>query len=164
MGEYDDLPGPDPSTLEAVDYTPEGVMPVNLSVSYTSNSVSDYVLLKKENGQYTLELAEPLFGFVRKAGRVNNLKSELEDALTAIGVGGIVSHFTSAVSEYMNSLLPVEALPETIALSTAAYLLKKLYDAGRLRLGYIHHATIDELPSWMAIVNEAKRNPDISVS
>jgi len=31
-------------------------------------------------------------------------------------------------------------------------------------LGYIHHASTDELGSWMGMVEEAKQNPDISVN
>jgi hypothetical protein len=35
---------------------------------------------------------------------------------------------------------------------------------GKLILGYIHHATIDEIGSWMGMIEEAKQNSDITVN
>lgn len=163
MGDGEKLPGPDPSTLRALDYVPKGVTPVPLRVTYTSDSVTDYVNLKKSNEQYRLELGDPLFGVVRKAGKVKDIKEELSKALAAIGVGGLVSHFTSVISEYVNLFLPVPAFPDTIGLSLAVYLLEKMYDANLLSLGYIHQASIDELPNWMGLIEKAKGNPDIRV-
>lgn len=164
MGDYTDLPGPNPSTLEAVDHYPKGVMPISVRVTYSSNSISDYVDLKRSGRQCKLELGDPLFGIVRKAGKVNDLIGELTDALAAIGLGGIVAEFSSAVAEYFNSLLHVPALPEAIGMSTVVYVLRKLYDTGMLTLGYIHQASIDELPNWMGLIDEARENPDLTVS
>ncbi|GAA0259910.1 hypothetical protein ACFFQF_20950 [Haladaptatus pallidirubidus] len=163
MGDYENLPGPNPSTLETVDYVPEGIMPVALRVTYSTDSVTDYVNLKRSGRQCTLELGDPLFGIVRKAGEINDLIGELTDALAAIGLGSIVSHFSSAVAEYFNSLLHVPALPGTIGLSTVVYVLKKMYDADLLMLGYIHQAPIEELPSWLGLLDEADRNPEITL-
>lgn len=158
------MPGPDPESLEALDYVPEGVQPIALRVTYTSNSVDDYVNLKKsEAGQAVLELADPLFGIVRMAGRVKELKKELAAALGAVGLSDIIAQFKSAVADYVNQILGVAAFPESITLGLAAYLLKKAYEADRLLLGYIHHASIDELPNWMGLIENAEDNPDLSV-
>jgi len=164
MGDYDNLPGPDPSSLDSVNHLPQGVMPMTLRVTYTSNSLTDYVHLKRSNGRLTLELGDPLFGVVRKASNVYKLKKELGEVLAAIGMEGLVSHFTSAIAEYVNGLLSVPAFSETIGLGVAAYLLKKMHEAEMLMLGYIHQASIDELPSWKGLVDNARTNSDLQVS
>lgn len=161
---FDEFPGPDPSTLEACDHLPAGIKPMTLRVTYTDSKLSDYVALKRSNGQVCIELGPPLFGIVSKAGKLNNLKNELKEALAAIGLAGLLAHFSDTVMNYARDLLPHAALPETAGLGAAAYVLKKLWDKRKLILGYIHHASIDELPSWMGMVEEAKKNPDISVS
>ncbi|WP_416839469.1 hypothetical protein [Haloferax sp. DFSO52] len=164
MGEPEQPDGPDPSSLEAVNHTPKGVMPLTLRVTYSSNSPTDYANLRRSAGQVIIELADPLFGLIRKAGEVSDFLNELNTALTTIGLGSIVSHFRSTIAEYVNTLLHVDAFPKTIALSTVAYLLKKMYDAELLMLGYIHQASIDELPNWLGLIENAKSNPDISVT
>jgi hypothetical protein len=159
-------PGPDPSTLRNGDSSevPEGVNPVPMRVTYTSGQVSDYINFKRNGWQIRLELAAPLFSIVRKAGRLKDLTSKLSSALSSIGVAGVEERFREAVAEYANAVLSVPVFTASIGLGVAAYLLKKLYDAERLVLGIIHQASIEELPSWMGLVEEAKDNPDITVS
>lgn len=160
----DDSPGPDPSSLETRDHLPAGIKPMTLRVTYTDSNLSDYVGLRRSDGTLCIELGPPIFGIVSRAGKLNGLKNELKDALAAIGLFGIVSHFSDTVMDYARELLPQTVLPETVGLGAAAYLLKKLWDRGKLMLGYIHHASIDELGSWMGMVEEAKKNPDINVN
>lgn len=160
----DDSLSPDLSTLEARDHLPDGIVPLTLRVTYTDSNLSDYVALKRSNRALFIELGPPLFGVVRKAGKLNGLKNELKEALAAIGLSGIAAHFSDTVKAYPGELLPQSAVPETVGLGAAAYVLKKLWDRGKLMLGHIHHASIDELCSWMGMVEEAKQNPDISVN
>lgn len=157
-------PGPDPSTLETHDHVPAGIKPVSLRVTYTESKLSDYVALKRSNGVLCLELGPPLFGIVSKAGKLNELKTELKEALAAIGLSEIVSHFSDTVMKYTLDLFPHDPLPGAVGLGAATYLLKKLWERGKLMLGYIHHASIDELSSWMGLIEQAKQNPDISVN
>ncbi|WP_338739882.1 hypothetical protein [Haloplanus salilacus] len=105
-----------------------------------------------------------MFSIVRKAGKITDLTAELSTALSSIGVAGIEERFREAIAEYANAVFSVPAFTVSITLSVAAYLLKKLYDAERLVLGVIHQASIEELPSWMGLVEEAKNNPDITIS
>jgi len=156
-------PGPDPSTLEAHDDVPAGIEPISLRVTYTDSKLSDYIALKRSNGALCIEVGPPLFGIVRKAGKVRNLKNEIEAALSAIGLTEVVGHFCDTVMKYVLNLLPDATLPGTVALGTAVYLLEKLWERGKLMLGYIHHASIDELSSWMGLIEQAKQNTDISV-
>ena len=65
---------------------------------------------------------------------------------------------------YARNLLSQTAIPETVGLGAAAYVLKKLWDKGKLMLGYIHHASIDELGSWMGILERAEQNPEVTVN
>jgi hypothetical protein len=58
----------------------------------------------------------------------------------------------------------VPAFTASIGIGLVTYLLQKLYDAERLVLGIIHQASVDELSSWLGLVEEAKENPDITVS
>jgi len=157
-------PGPDPSTLETRDHAPAGIKPVNLRVTYTESKLSDYIALNRSNKVLCIELGPPLFDIVRKAGKVNRLKSELKEALAAIGLSGIIEYFSDIVMKYALNLLPHATLPGTVGIGTAAYLLKKLWERGKLILGQIHHASIDELGSWMAMIEEAKQNPNITVN
>jgi len=159
-------PGPAPSTLRNADRSevPDGVIPVPMRVTYTSSQVSDYINFKRDGWQIRLELYGPLFSIVRKAGRVKDLTAELSTALSSIGVAGVEERFRETVAEYANAVFSVPAFTASITLGVAAYLLKKLYDAERLVLGIIHQASIEELPSWMGLVDEAKENPDITVS
>lgn len=159
----DDSPGPDPSTLETWDQLPAGINPMTLRVTYTDSNLSDYVALKHSNGALCIELGPPLFGMVSKAGKLNGLKNELKEALAAIGLFGIATHFSDTVMVYAREILPQSVVPETVGLGAAAYVLKKLWDKQKLMLGYIHHAPINELGSWMGMVEEAKQNPDIGV-
>lgn len=161
---FDELSGPDPSTLEARDHLPAGIKPMTLRVTYTDSKLSDYVRLKRSDGQVCIELGPLLFGIVSKAGKFNNLKNELKEALAAIGLSGILIHFSNTVMNYARDLLPHAALPEPAGLGAVAYVLKKLWDANKLILGYIHHASIDELPNWMGMVEEAKKNPGTNVN
>lgn len=160
----DNSPGPDPSTLKTHDHLPEGIKPMSLRVTYTESSLSDYVSLKRSNGSLCIELGPPLFGVVSKAGKLNRLKNELKEALTAIGISGIIAHFSDTVMTYARDILPQTVLPETIGLGAAVYALKKLWEKGKLMLGYIQHASIDELNSWMGLVEKAKQNPNIGVN
>jgi hypothetical protein len=157
-------PGPDPSTLRNVDHVPEGINPVPMRITYTANQVSDFINFKRSGWQIRLELAGPLFSIVRKAGKITDLTAELSTALSSVGVAGIEERFHQAVAEYANAVLSVPAFTASIGLGVAVYLLKKLYDAERLVPGVIHQASIEELPSWMGLVEEAKDNPDITVS
>jgi len=157
-------PGPDPSTLETHDHLPAGIKPVTLRVTYTDSNLSDYVSLKRSNETLCIELGPPLFGTVSKAGKLNGLKNELKEALAAIGLSGIIAHFSDTVMNYARNLLSQTAIPETVGLGAAAYVLKKLWDKGKLMLGYIHHASIDELGSWMGILEKAEQNPEITVN
>ena len=84
--------------------------------------------------------------------------------MSSIGVAGVEERFRETVAEYANAVLSIPAFTASIGLGVAAYLLKKLYDAERLVLGIIHQASIEELPSWMGLVEEAKNKPDITVS
>lgn len=158
-------PGPDPSSLEAVDDVPADFVPLlNLRITYSSDKVSDWVGIHRDGRTVALELADPLLGIVRKIGRINDVRQELESALASIGVGGVVAKFYDAVAEFANQFLPVSAIsPETMGMGLAVYLLGKLYDAGLLMLGQIHQADIEELPRWMEMFDEAERNPDITV-
>ena len=156
-------PGPDPSTLETHDSPPAGIKPVTLRVPYTDSNLSDYVALTRSNGMLCIEFGPPLFNIVRKAGTINNLKSELNEGLGAIGLSGIMIHFSDTVMDYARHLLPHAMIPETVGLGAAVYVLKKLWDRGKLMLGYIHHASIDEAGSWMGLIEEAKRNPETTV-
>jgi len=160
----DNSPGPDPSTLEAVDHVPAGIKPMNLRVTYTESKVSDYVALTRSNKVLCIELGPPLFGIVKKAGKYNSLKNELKDALGALSVGEIISHFSETVMKYVLDLDPHASVPGTVGIGTAAYLLKKLWERGKLMLGYIHHASIDELSSWMGMIEAAKENANLTVS
>ena len=99
-----------------------------------------------------------------KAGKLNGLKNELREAVAAIGLSGIATHFSDTVMDYAREFLPQSAVPETVGLGAAAYVLKKLWDRGKLMLGYIHHASIGEIGSWMGIVEEGKQNPNVSVN
>lgn len=159
----DDSPGPDPSTLETRDHLPAGINPMTLRVTYTDSGLSDYVALKRSNGALCIELGPLLFDIVSKAGKLNGLKNELKEALAATGLSGIATHFSDTVMVYAREILPQSVVPETVGLGAAVYLLKKLWDKRKLMLGYIHHASIDELGSWMGMVEEAKQNPDIGV-
>lgn len=156
--------GPDPDSIDTVDHYPDGVMPMTLRITYSSNQLSDYVNLKRDDGTLCLELGPPLFGIVRKAGKINNLKNEVKEALAAIGVGGIVTHFSETVVEFAKHYLPSGAIPETVGIGAAVFLIKKLWDRGKLMLGYIHHASIDELGNWMKMIQNAAEHPDIDVT
>lgn len=160
----DDFPGPDPSTLENRDHLPFGINPMTLRVTYTDSDLSDYVALKRSNGALCIELGPPLFGIVSNAGKLNALKNDLKEALAAIGLSGLATHFVDSVMDYARELLPQSAIPETVGLGAAAYVLKKLWDREKLMLGYIHQASIDELGSWMGMIEEAKQNSEISVN
>ncbi len=155
--------GPDPSTLDTVDHYPDGIPPMNLRITYSSTELTDYVNLNRSNGQLCLELGPPLFDLVSKAGSIRNLKNEVEDALTAIGVGQISTHFSETVVEYAQQVLP-SAIPETIGVSAAVYVIKKLWNKQKLILGYIHHASIDELGDWMGMIEAAYEHPDIEAT
>lgn len=137
---------------------------MTLRVTYTDSNLNDYVALKRSNGALCIELGPPLFGIVSKAGKINGLKAELKEALAAIGLSGITSHFSETMMNYARDVLPHTAIPETVGLGAVAYVLKKLWDMGKLILGYIHHATIDEIGSWMGMIEEAKQNSDITVN
>lgn len=137
---------------------------MTLRVTYTDSNLSDYVALKHSNGTLCIELGPPLFGIVSKAGRLNGLKNELKEALAAIGLSGIATHFLDTVRHYARDVLPHTAFPETFGLGAAAYVLKKLWDRGMLMLGYIHHASIEELGRWMEMIEKAKQNSDITVN
>jgi len=160
----DDSPGPDPSTLEARDSLPAGIKPIALRVTYTDSNLSDYVGLKRSDGTLCIELGPWLFGIVSKAGKLNNLKKELKEALAAIGVSGIFAHFSDKVMDYAREFLPQTAIPEMVGLGAIVYVLKKLWEKGKLMLGYIHHASTDELANWMGLIEEGKQNPDIDVT
>jgi len=159
-------PGPNPSTLRNADHSevPAGVTPVPLRVTYTSSEVSDYINFKQDGWRIRLELYGPLFKLIRKAGRIKDLASELSKALAAVNLPGIGEYFRETVADYANAILSVPAFTASIGLGLAAYLLEKLYNAERLVLGRIHQASSDELPSWLGLVEEAKENPDITVS
>lgn len=163
MGENPTTPGPDPSTLRNADSAPPGVTPIPMRVTYKTDSPSDWISVEREGYGVRLMLAGPLLSVVRKVGQVNDFKNELSDALNAVGIE-LISEFTEAVAEYANILLPVEGIPLTIGLGTAAYLLKRIHTAGVLALGFIHHASIEELPSWMGMIEKAKQDPDITVT
>lgn len=154
----DDSPGPDPSSLEARDHLPAGINPMTLRVTYTDSNLSDYVALKRSDGTLRIELGPPLFGVVSKAGKLNGLKNELKEALAAVGLSGIVAHFSDTVIDYARELLPQTTVPQTVGLGAAAYALKKLWDRGQLMLGYIHHASIDELGNWMGMMEEDRKS------
>lgn len=161
-GDSGGLSGPDPSTLEVPDHVPKGITPISLRIPYTDTKLSDYVNLKRSDG-LCIELGPPLLGIVRKAGHINDLRKEHNEALAAIGVGGIFTHFHGTVMTYARQVLPVDVLPATVGLTAAVYAIKKLWENGLLRLGQIHQASIDELLRWLGLVDEAKKNPDITV-
>lgn len=156
--------GPNPDSIEVLDYVPAGITPRPLRVTYTTDSVTDYIGLSRSGRQIILELADPLLGIVRRADKVSNLVGELKAALAAIGIEGIVDHFTSVVTEYVNHILPVDAIPGTIGLSVAAYLLRKLSESNLLLVGMIHQASIEELPNWISLIENSTEHPDIDVS
>jgi hypothetical protein len=156
-------PGQDPTSLRTADRIPAGIDPRPLRVTYTTNKLADHVALKRTGRVVTLELAEPLLNIVQTAGEINDLKNKIVEALKAISVEGIVSHFTNTIIEYVNAVLPVEAFPKTTGLGLVVYLIGKLYSASMIRLGRIHHASLEEFPRWMGLIEEAKQNPDIDV-
>jgi len=164
MSGYENYPGPDPTSLENRDNVPAGIRPINLRVTYTDSKLTDYVALKRSGRSLCIELAPPLLGVVRKAGKINNLQKDLKEALAATGLTGIVTHFVDTIMAYARELLPSFSIPEITGLGASCYVLKKLWDRGLLMLGAIHHASIDEIPSWMGMIHEAKKNPDISVN
>ena len=94
---------------------------------------------------------------------MKNLKNEIERALSAIGLAEIVEHFSETVMKYALDIFPGATLPGTVALGTATYLLEKLWERGKLILGYIHHASIDELSSWMELIEQAKQDTNINL-
>lgn len=163
MDSTSNSPGPDPSSLEAHDHLPAGIKPISLRVTYTESKLSDYIALKRSSGALCIELGPPLFDIVRKGRKVKNLKSEIERALSAIGLAGIVEHFSETVMRFALDLFPDALLPGTVALGTATYLLEKLLERGKLILGYIHHASINEFSSWMGLIEQAKESPNIPV-
>lgn len=157
--------GPDPSSLTVPDNVPYDKLPfLNLRVTYTTDSVSDWVGVHRSGRQVALELAEPLVGVVRRIGQINNLKQKLEEVFAVIGLGSVMAGFKAAVAEFVNTFLPVEAFAASIPLRVAVYLLQKLHEKGLLMLGYIHQADIKELPRWMGLIDEGRRNPDITVT
>ena len=166
MGEPDphSSPGPNPSSLQTVDHVPDGLNPISMRITYTSDKVSDYIDLKREGWQIQLELADPLFSIVRKIGKISDFTAEISKALSSIGVAGIGEHFREAVAEYANAVLSIPAFTASISIGVAAYLLTKLYEADLLILSVIHQASIEELPSWKGLIEEAKDHPDITVS
>lgn len=156
-------PGPDPSTLDTADHVPQGIEPLSMRITYSSNSLSDYIAIDREGLGVRLELAEPLLGVVRKATTASDLVSELQDALAAVSVTGIIEYFKATIAEYANHFLAVPAIPESASFGAIVYLLKKLYDSGFLFLGRIHQASTEELGSWLSLIEEAKEHPDITV-
>ncbi|MCU4801318.1 hypothetical protein OB920_13135 [Halobacteria archaeon HArc-gm2] len=149
--------GPVPSSLRAVDSHPYDKLPFyNLRITYTTDSVSDWVGIHRDGRQVALELADPLVGVVRRIGQINNLKEELEEAAATIGMTGLLTEFKSAIAEFANQFLPVEAIAASISLRGAVYLLKKLYEKGLLMIGYIHHAPIEEFDRWNGLVEQGK--------
>lgn len=156
-------PGPDPSTLDTADQAPPGVNPIPMRITYSSDQVSDFVSTKRSGLTLRLELAPPLLNIVRKAGEVRELVDELKSAFAAISIP-ILEHFKSTVVEFANHFLHVPAFSETVGLSTAAYILFKLREKGLLVFGHIHQASIEELGSWMRLIENAKEHPDIDVN
>lgn len=156
-------PGPNPSSLESHDHYPAGIKPISLRITYTESKLSDYVEIKRSNGSLCIELGPPLFDIVRKAGKLNNLKNELKKGLGLIGISGIITYFNETILEYAGKVLPVGLLPKTAGIGAAAYVLKILWDKNKLILGYIHHASIDEIPQWMGLVDEAQETQGIAV-
>ncbi|MUV61914.1 hypothetical protein [Halobacterium sp. CBA1126] len=102
MEDSDELPGPNPDSLEVVEEAPEGINPIPMRITYTSDSVSDYIALTRSGRQVTLDLAEPLLGVVRGAASLSVKIDELRSALAAVGIDGIIEHFTSVVARYTN--------------------------------------------------------------
>lgn len=166
MGDHDShsSPGPNPSSLQTVDHVPDGINPLSMRITYTSNQVSDYISLKRDGWQIQLELADPLFSIVRKVGKISDFGSEISKALSTIGIAGIEGQFREAVAEYANAVLSIPAFTASISIGVAVYLLKKLYESGMLFLSVIHQASIEELSSWVGLIEEAKDHPDITVS
>lgn len=164
MGDPDELPGPDPSTLRTVDHVPKGTPELaGLKVTYSSNQLTDYVRIERSGNGLALYLAPSLFDVVWKVKDAVSLKGELAAAIIAAGLDGLKQHFIETVAEYAQALLQSFPAVEVAGLTTGAWLLRKLYEKGVLTLGVIHQASIEELPRWMEFIAEAKRNPDINV-
>ena len=158
-------PGPDPSSIEAVDddeIPDDTVVLANFRVTYSTNEVSDYVKVNQEGEEHILELAEPLLTPATAPSETGNLVEELAHALSEIELDNITSHFTSAVAEYSNIVLTDATFSDPIDLEKAAELLDEIDDNGELRLGQIHQASTEELPQWMELHEEAERDPELN--
>ena len=166
MTDPEDSPGPDPSSLEAVDKDdiPDDATALEtFQITYSTDQVSDYVRVNEAEEGPILELAKPLLDPVPEPSGADELERELADALANIEFKDIEVHFTAAVAEYADATLPGETVPSSIDLSTAADLLKRIDDDNMLRVGRIHQASGDELPNWMEFRAEAERSPDVNV-
>jgi len=165
MGSNCGSPGPDASTLDTVDESeiPEGVNPIPMRITYTSDEVSDYVNLRKDGRTLRLELADPLLGIVRKIGEAKDVVQELKSALASVAIP-ILEHFKATIAEYVNHFLQVAAVPETMGLPTAVYLLNWLHKKGLLVFGHIHQASPEEFWSWVEFMQKAEEHPDINVN
>lgn len=162
--DYTEISGPNPSTLGTTNTVPESIEATSMRITYTSNTVTDYINLKTTGRQLIIELADPLFGLIRKSAKVTELAAEINDVLAAIRVTGIKEHLKQVVAEYFNEIVGVAALKTQITLGLVAYILKKLHESGELRLSYIYQADIAELPSWIGLIQEAKKKQGITVT
>ena len=159
-------PGPDASSLRAVDegdIRDDAQVLANLRVTYSTTEISDYVKVGEGEEGGILELAEPLLAPTIGASETEDLEEKLADALSKIELDDITSHFTAAVAEYSSTVFTDRNLSDSIDLEKAAELLDEIDDSGELRLGQIHQASIEELPQWTELGDEAERNPDIDV-
>jgi len=59
--------------------------------------------------------------------------------------------------------MSVPALPDEITLATIIYVLEKLYSKNLIRLGYIHQASLEELPQWLGLADQARWHSDLTV-
>jgi hypothetical protein len=164
MGDFDFLPGPNPSTLRTVDHVPKSTPELaGLKVTYTSQFLTDYVRIERYGRGLALYLEPTLFDAVWKVKEAVSIQAELYSALKAIGIGGLTQHLIDTVFQYAGAVLPSIPAVGVTSIPAVAWLLRKLYEKGVLTLGVIHQASITELPSWMGFIQEAMRNPDISV-
>lgn len=156
-------PGPDPSSLRVPDDVPDGIQPISMRITYSSDSVSDWVSVSHSRTSVKLELAEPLLSVVRKVVNGYEKVSSLRNKLATVSGLGLLKAFKEAVAEFVNNFLPVPAIQETAALGFLVMVLKWLHNHGMLLLGFIHQASPEELSNWLALKEQAKWTPGATV-
>jgi len=165
MADDDTVPGPDPSSLRVPDHVPDGVDPIPMRITYSSDSVSDWISLDRSRTSVKLELAGPLLSIVRKVANGYEKASTLRNKLATISglAGGLVGPFKETVSQLVNNFLPVPVLGAAAGFELIVGALKLLHNRGMLLLKVIHQADPEEFWKWCELMEQAKWTADITV-